>query len=114
MGEYRGVFGDRDGNLAVYLDFDADTVIWRQPHWAGEDDEDPGAYDPTLLLPQIMVFDRTEYEAAMADTERFTTRAGWHRDPPEAAEGDGARRGTFGPVVWLDRLRHRFKPSWDT
>ncbi|GER23984.1 hypothetical protein NCCP1664_24790 [Zafaria cholistanensis] len=127
LAEYRGVCGDRDerllegeleiavcracgdldcGNLAVYVDRDADTVVWRQPHWAGddedddEDDEEPESNDPTVLMPQVVVFDRAEYEAALADVERFINRPGWRREIPEAAS-------------WLDRLRNRFTSVWE-
>lgn len=124
LAEYRGVFGDRDerlsgeeleiavcgacgdlgcGNLAVDVEMAADAVAWRRPHWAGDDDEDddePDANDPESLLPQLLVFNRVEYDAALADTERFIARAGWHRETPEAA-------------VWLDRLRNRFTRLWD-
>lgn len=138
LAEYRGVFGDRDerllegelevavcgacgdlgcGNLAVYVDFNADTVVWRKPHWAGDDeadDDEPDANDPALLLPQILIFDRAEYDVALADTEGFISRPGWHRETPEAAEGDDGRQGILGPSVWLDRLRNRFTSSWDS
>jgi hypothetical protein len=124
LADYRGTFGDRDerlsgeeleiavcgacgdlgcGNLAVDVEMAADTVAWRRPHWAGDDDEDddePDANDPESLLPQLLVFNRVEYDAALADTERFIARAGWYRETPEAA-------------VWLDRLRNRFTRLWD-
>ncbi|GAA3666324.1 hypothetical protein GCM10023081_01450 [Arthrobacter ginkgonis] len=98
-----GACGDRGcGNLAVYVDMDADTVVWRQPHWAGddeEDDEEPGPDDPESLLPQVLVFGRAEYDAALADAERFINRPGWRRETPEAA-------------IWPNWLRNRFTRLW--
>ncbi|MGL3806370.1 hypothetical protein ACSYDW_09760 [Paeniglutamicibacter sp. R2-26] len=122
LAEYRGVFGARDerlskteleiavcracgdlgcGNLAVIVERTVETVVWKQPHWAGildddgDEDDEPDADDPESLFPQVLVFSRTEYDAALADTERFITQAGWSRAMPEAAG-------------WLDRLRNRF------
>lgn len=123
LAEYRGVFGDRDerlageeleiavcgacgdlgcGNLAVIVEMTADRVNWRQPHWAGDVDEDDeaDAHDPGSLLPKITIFIRTEYDAALADTARFIARRGWYRETPEAA-------------AWPDWLRNRFTRSWD-
>lgn len=116
-----GVLGDRDeklsgteleiavcracgdlgcGNLAVDVERTAEAVVWRQPHWSGtvdDDDEDdePDANDPESLFPQVLVFSRAEYDAALADTEWFIAQLGWSRALPEAAG-------------WLDRLRNRF------
>ena len=121
LAEYRGVLGDRDeklsgteleiavcracgdlgcGNLAVDVERTAEVVVWRQPHWSGtvdDDDEDdePDANDPESLFPQVLVFSRAEYDAALADTEWFIAQLGWSRALPEAAG-------------WLDRLRNRF------
>lgn len=81
----------------------ADAVVWRRPHWAGDADEgsdEPDANDPESLLPQLLVFNRVDYDAALADAERFIARSGWYRETPEA-------------TVWLDRLRNRFTRLWD-
>lgn len=124
LAEYRGVFGVRDarlagneleiavcgacgdlgcGNLAVIVELSADTVVWRQPHWAGdvdEDGEEPDPNDPESLMPQVIIFDRAQYDAALADTARFIARPRWYRERPEAA-------------MWPDWLRNRFARLWD-
>lgn len=124
LAEYRGVFGKRDerligneleiavcgacgdlgcGNLAVYVEITADTVAWRQPPWAGdvdEDDDEPEVNDPASLLPQVLVFNRDDYEAALTDTERFIARTGWYRE-------------IFEATGRLERLRSPFTKSWD-
>lgn len=124
LAEYRGVLSDRDerlsgteleiavcracgdlgcGNLAVDVERTAETVVWRQPHWAGtvdEDDDEPDANDPESLFPQVLVFSRAEYDAALADTERLIAHVGWSRAMTEAAG-------------WLDRLRNRFTGQKD-
>ena len=103
----RGACGDPScGILAVDVDIEGNTVIWSRPHWAGDDDEDgndmePDADDPTSFLPQMLVFNRADYDVALADTERFIARAGWHRTTPEAG-------------LWLGRMRNRFTNLWDT
>lgn len=79
------------------------AVVWRRTHWVGDADEHndaPDANDPESLLPQLLVFNRVDYDAALADAERFIARAGWYWETLEAA-------------VWLDRLRDRFKRLWD-
>jgi hypothetical protein len=122
LAEYRGVLGDRDerlsgteleiavcracgdlgcGNLVVDVERTAETIVWRQPHWAetvdddDENDDESDANDPESLFPQVVVFSRAEYEAALADAERFIAQVGWSRVMPEVAG-------------WLDRLRNRF------
>lgn len=94
--------GDLDcGNLAVEVERLDDTVIWKRPHWAGdvEENEDPAAGDPESLLPQVLVFSRAEYVAALMDVERFIARPRWYRETPEAA-------GLLG------RLRNRYVRMW--
>ncbi|MCS3494551.1 hypothetical protein M2368_003583 [Arthrobacter sp. JUb119] len=122
--DYRGAYGDRDerlsgeeleitvcracgdmdcGNLAVEVEMTADTVTWRRPHWAGDDDEnddEPDANDPESLFPQLLVFNRVQYDTALIDAERFIARSRWRRQEPEAA-------------IWLDRLRNRFMRPWN-
>ncbi|PQZ93673.1 hypothetical protein CQ018_08410 [Arthrobacter sp. MYb227] len=124
LAEYRGVSADRDerhseseleiavcsacgdlgcGNLAVDVVFETDLVIWKQPHWAGDNDEEEeeaDANDPASLLPQLLVFNRTAYDDALAAVEKYANRSGWYRGP----ESDAALP---------ERLRNLFTPSWD-
>lgn len=101
---YRGACGDMDcGNLAIDVEMAADTVTWRRPHWAGdadENDDEPDANDPESLFPQLLVFNRVQYDTALIDAERFIARSRWRRQEPEAA-------------IWLDRLRNRFMRLWN-
>lgn len=123
LGEHRGVFGRRDprlfgneleiavcgacgdlgcGNLAVDLTLGPDTVTWSRPHWAGdpdEDDEAPAPDDPESLLPQVLVFDRFQYEAALVAADHFIGRAGWYR--------------AHGALSFPERLLGRFNRDWE-
>ena len=108
--QHRKAEQDRDRGAEMC----AEKITCEQQDNDEADDDEPDANDPALLLPQILIFDRAEYDVALADTEGFISRPGWHRETPEAAEGDDGRQGILGPSVWLDRLRNRFTSSWDS
>ena len=85
------------GNPAVDFRIDADTVAWVHPHWAGHDEDDEvylesDANDPTSLLPPVLVFNRAEFDVALAD-------AGATGSPPVAAEGYSINRNVVGSAA---------------
>lgn len=76
------------GSFSVWLERDDDRVIWRGPHWAGDDpeggsvdDEDPDATnadeDPLVHFPRRLEFRRADYDAAMDSVQQLMEARPW-------------------------------------
>lgn len=93
------------GSFAVWLERDRDRVIWRGPHWAGGNSEDPPSVDevldpeiveedPLVYFPEKLEFRSADYDAAMDSVQQLMDAHPWPVFAPN-------------PTGWFSRLMNR-------